>query len=225
MLCQTAGSTYDWQLIGRNASKVCDLRCDCSGCWDEAGCDWTAGLTRDQLVEEGGATEGGVLCKVHGGKDFFEFVGDEDSRTCDLRCDCSGCWDEASCPWTAGVSREELLTLKDRHEFLLGIVSELTNTSTEQIINQQGVKLQEDYVCVNLEGEFELIERNNSRTCDLRCDCSGCWDEASCPWTAGVSREELLTQEDRHAGLVGLVTTAFQVQEGASGKVTNNSGS
>ena len=188
VLCGPSDTDREWQFIGRNDSRMCDLRSECRVPHDELPCPGMRNLTARQLQEQGGAAvDQGVFCIILE-TDIWETIGQEDNKTCDLQCDCRGCWDEASCPGF--------------------------NVTGDLIHSQMGAAAEEGVICETHVGRnWEVTGRKDTRICDLLCDCSGCHDEASCPWSAGVSREHLLTQEDRYSGLVGVLATTFHLNK------------
>ena len=126
-----------WQFIGKNDSRFCDKASDCQVPYDEMACIGLRNITAQQLLEQGGAaTEEGVFCKIHEHKSYlprlWEVIGSEENRTCDLRCDCSGCHDEAFCPWSAGITRDHLLSQVDRYTGMMGLVTEIFNVKEEE---------------------------------------------------------------------------------------------
>ena len=145
--------------------RVCDFNRNCESCWDEASCLWTreeVNTTRERLIAQGGGLTGsGALCKNVGN---WEHLSTGDGRSCDLKCDCDGCWDEASCPWM-----------------------ETMNTTREQLIENGGGLTGEGTICKQL-NKWEYISTGDNRTCDLKCDCDGCWDETLCPWMANLNK-------------------------------------
>ena len=75
--------------------------------------------TREDIIsQEGGEVEDGVLCLDYRG-DWWEAIGPGDSRNCDYKCECHGCWDEASCPSIHNISREQMMREEDRYTVLV----------------------------------------------------------------------------------------------------------
>ena len=63
-------------------------------------------------------------------------INKEDKRICDFKCDCHSCWDEASCPWSGNLTRQDLLREEDRYRGMIGVVSKINQIDQEQLLKQ-----------------------------------------------------------------------------------------
>ena len=55
------------------------------------------------------------------------------------------------------------------------------------------------------------INKEYQRICDFKCDCHSCWDEASCPWSGNLTRQDLLREEDRYRGMMEEYATSVEI--------------
>ena len=73
--------------------------------------------------EKGMEIEDGVTCEISTNK--WDVISTEDRRTCNLKCDCTICWDEIRYPWKVQRNRVNItrLQIKQEASFAMGLAA------------------------------------------------------------------------------------------------------
>ena len=83
-----------------------------------------------------------------------------------------------------------------------------------KLVEDKGNILEDRVVCEDFrELWWVTILKDDTRRCDLKCDCQNCQDETSCPLFGNLTQAELMKRKDRYSGMVGVIVDQYKVEK------------
>ena len=88
---------------------------------------------------------------------------------------------------------------------------------SDQLIKEKRAILDNRVVCEEFRelGWVTMMKpslKDDRRRCDLKCDCHNRLDDTLCPLSGNMTQAELMKQENRYSGMVGIIFAQYNME-------------
>ena len=221
LLCQQS-EKEKWIFINESDGRICDLRRDCQSEWDERSCLGSYFKGAESLVITGGGKRtNGVfrLVNISGEPSYYLgegsylsraniwliSTGDSLSSTLAVFENSKSSQSVPDFDWKEAVEDGQIKT---------SLVVSSVPVEYNKLVEDKGNILEDRVVCEDFrELWWVTILKDDTRRCDLKCDCQNCQDETSCPLFGNLTQAELMKRKDRYSGMVGVIVDQYKVEK------------
>ena len=230
LLCKQS-ENEKWLFMNESDGRICDFYGDCESDWDERSCLGSHFKGTESLVITGGGKrtngvymlmkdttgEPSYYLKMGGGGYLnrpknWQLISSSLSSTLVVFENNKGSESVPDFDWKEMTdSTANGQKISDTKPSLA--VSSVP-VESNQLILKKGDILEDRIVCEDFrELWWVTLMKSDARKCDLRCDCHNCLDETSCPLSGNMTQGELMSQEDRYSGMVGVIFDLYNMEK------------